>query len=155
MFLYVHKYPPARPSEANFALPEPARSPKSQKKAGSSPPKARKLEARTSLINIMRNSFDISIVLYFLNFFIFKNISLLDENNWKSIIIFIVFAFLSCEIFRGYDKCKVYNALNESMLYNLFKNVYYKTRKTNSILNFTLKTWNPGVIPDWIIHVPT
>ena len=88
----------------------------------------------------MRNSFDISIVLYFLNFFIFKNISLLDENNWKSIIIFIVFAFLSCKIFRGYDKCKVYNALNESMLYNLFKNVYYKTRKTNSILNFTLKT---------------
>ena len=50
MFLYVHKYPPARPSEANFALPEPARSPKSQKKAGSSPPEARKLEARTSLV---------------------------------------------------------------------------------------------------------
>ena len=49
MFLYVHKYPPARPSEANFALPEPARSPKSQKKPGSSPPEARKLEARTSL----------------------------------------------------------------------------------------------------------
>ena len=49
MFLYVHKYPPARLSEANFALPEPARSPKSQKKAGSSPPEARKLEARTSL----------------------------------------------------------------------------------------------------------
>ena len=49
MFLYVHKYPPARPSEANFTLPEPARSPKSQKKAGSSPPEARKLEARTSL----------------------------------------------------------------------------------------------------------
>ena len=53
MFLYVHKYPPARPSEANFALPEPARSPKSQKKPGSSPPEARKLEARTSLIFIM------------------------------------------------------------------------------------------------------
>ena len=50
MFLYVHKYPPARPSEANFALPEPARSPKSQKKAGSSPPEARKLEAHTSLV---------------------------------------------------------------------------------------------------------
>ena len=53
MFLYVHKYPPARPSEANFALPEPARSPKSQKKPGSSPPEARKLEARTSLIEIL------------------------------------------------------------------------------------------------------
>ena len=50
MFLYVHKYPPARPSEANFALPEPARSPKSQKKPGSSLPEARKLEARTSLV---------------------------------------------------------------------------------------------------------
>ena len=37
------------PSEANFALLEPARSTISQKKAGSSPPKARKLEARTSL----------------------------------------------------------------------------------------------------------
>ena len=48
-YLYVHKYPPARPSEANFTLPEPAQSPKSQKKAGSSPPEARKLEARTSL----------------------------------------------------------------------------------------------------------
>ena len=53
MFLYVHKYPPARPSEANFALPEPARSPKSQEKAGSSPPEAQKLEARTSLINAL------------------------------------------------------------------------------------------------------
>ena len=56
MFLYVHKYPPARPSEANFALPEPARSPKSQKKPGSSPPEARKLEARTSLISFRRLS---------------------------------------------------------------------------------------------------
>ena len=55
MFLYVHKYPPARPSEANFALPEPARSPKSQKKPGSSPPEARKLEARTSLLETTTN----------------------------------------------------------------------------------------------------
>ena len=50
MFLYVHKYLPARQSEANFALPEPAQSLKSQKKAGSSPPEAQKLEARTSLV---------------------------------------------------------------------------------------------------------
>ena len=49
MVLYVHKYPPNRPPEANFALPEPARSLKSQKKAGSSPPEVQKLEARTSL----------------------------------------------------------------------------------------------------------
>ena len=55
MFLYVHKYPPARPSEANFALPEPARSPKSQKKPGSSPPEDQKLEARTSLILIFNS----------------------------------------------------------------------------------------------------
>ena len=61
MFLYVHKYPPARPSEANFALPEPARSPKSQNKPGSSPPEAQKLEARTSLLETMSNVWSIDV----------------------------------------------------------------------------------------------
>ena len=48
---WVYNQPPACLSEANFALPQPARSPKSQKKAGSSPPEAQKVQACTSLEN--------------------------------------------------------------------------------------------------------
>ena len=41
--LYVHNYLPAHPTEANFTLPEPAQSWKSQNEADSSLPEAQKL----------------------------------------------------------------------------------------------------------------